>query len=387
MATDKAIRNTLLSFQVIYRERFPLPGAQDTAQWELLTGIWRRALRHFTDRVVSAAVNLTLEEMQYPPTPADVVSRCWKFAAPLFPTPGEAWGQVTHELNRGVSEFNHPVFTIDLVDDIVQAWGWRMFVDAFRAVDRKELSILQARFQDEYQVRVRRFNDGLAQTGHEWDIAEDVPRLPQPSESPRQPQAANTPDDYVDVRLPVVDAEMEAIRFHIRSKPVLKAIFDRAKAEMETLLAQVRTARQQGDYEAEQRALAAIKEYCSIKTQRAEQVEFLEAVRSGLSEELLRWPKVCETCQGQRTIQVYYNQAPPDRMNWVKIGNPSPVTFDKRYRFRQLYQCPRCVTPSVTHRAAEIETVYQAVTPKTPARPSVSVSTTDIYNAPTIIAA
>lgn len=265
----------------------------------------------------------------------------------MYPTTGEAWGQIMHELRRGVSEFGNPVFTIDLVGEIVDEWGWSSFVEAFRGSDPRNISILQGRFGDEYAERVKRFNSGLAQTDHEWDIAEDVLLLPQPSEPARKPEAAAfASDDWRPNRDPQVDAHMAALRVHIKSMPVLMAAKDQARAEVDALLNEVSAARAANDGERLAKAMAAVEAWRTPAAYRKAQAAFLEAVEAGLGEDLLRWPKVCRVCQGQRVVIVHHDKAHLVQSHWSPVkAKDAPINS-----VGTVYHCPECVTPSVKER-------------------------------------
>ena len=342
---EKTIEGILATFALNYRDKFPLTSP---AMTKALAALWAQQLRHFTAAVVGAAASEVMRDVRdRGPNVGDMEAACWRLAAPIYPTPGEAWGQVMHELRRGVSEYGTPAITLDLADEIVTEWGWRAFVEAFR-LGGKELSILQERFQREYAARVERFNRSLSQTSHVWDLAEDVPLLPQPTEPARPP--AEPPSYLVDTS-PRDIGWYEKLKAHILALPVLKAQMETARDGLLDLHVALRLAETSKDTALIAEAQDAIRRYVSRDAYRRFQVEALDAAHPGASELLLSWPAECRVCHDQRVVLVRHGQTPPTHaMKLEQKPDAPPNTYGR------LYHCWQCVTPTrhERHNHAEV---------------------------------
>lgn len=348
MATNAAVLSALATFQRHWPGQFILPDpktSQGAMDLRLLAADWSRMLANFSDRLVAVALDEVLANYEKPPSVAALVKVCRRLAVPYYPTSGQAWGQVIHELRRGVPGWVAPVFTIDLVEKIVDAWSWQTFVSAYQSDRAADLSILQDRFGKEYDERVRREMEQLAQTGHEWDLAETYEALPapQPEASPKRtdalaehmdPPARTTGGEHRGVG--AVPGTMDAIRAYIRTRPALNGLFEATAAEFGELYAQARAAHAAGDLTRWTEVQAEIRRRSSPAGYRAALAEWFDAIEPGLSEqvETLRTEKTCPDCGGQGYRQVPYKQVEEVvEVHWQEVSRNARGV---------VYRCPTC---------------------------------------------
>ena len=360
MATTKTVGLVLADFARALPGKFTFPvdaaDARDqvrqanAAERRAIVALWQRQLAPFTDRLVMAAANRLLGETSFAPVPADLVKVCWRLAVSYYPTSGEAWGQIVHELRRGVPSWREPTLTIDLVDAIVRDWGWPLFVDAYSATGARELSILQDRFGKEYDERVRRWLEGLRATGHEWDLADELVMAPAPQPTaPIQPSTApprQDPDLEPQPGYPQ-NPGMDDLRAYIRSRPQLEAAYRRAADEAAALWEARRLARARGDL-AESARLTRVIQYSHTPAGIWDSVrQDYEALSPGITEAIEAfWTKpTCSLCKGQKYVRVPFQAGRvPDavQLHWREVSrNSLGVT----------YHCPRCTGTTIAARA------------------------------------
>lgn len=358
MATTKTVGLVLADFARALPGKFTFPvdaaDARDqvrqanAAERRAIVALWQRQLAPFADRLVMAAANRLLGETSFAPVPADLVRICWRLAVSYYPTSGEAWGQIVHELRRGVPPWREPVLTIDLVADIVHAWGWPAFVDAYTAPGGRDLSILQDRFGKEYDERVRRWNEGLRATGHEWDLADDVTMTPAPQPTaPIQPSTApprQDPDLEPQPGYPQ-NPGMDDLRAYIRSRPQLQASYRRAAEEAAVLWEARRHARARGDIAEANRLTRQIVHGVTPEGIWDSVRQDYEALQPGITEALEAfWTRpTCPACKGQGYVRVDYHQGRVPSFvqpHWREISRNS---------LGLTYHCPRCTTVAGRH--------------------------------------
>jgi len=369
MATAKIVGQVLADFARALPGKFTFPAARPgeereevkqaiAAERRAIAALWQRQLAPFSDRLVLAAADRLLAESSFAPAPADLVKVCWRLAVAYYPTSGEGWGQIVHELRRGVPPFRTPVFTIDLVEAIVADWGWPLFVDAYTATGARELSILQDRFVKEYDERVRRWNEGLRSTGHEWDLADDLvmPIAPQPS-GPAQPVAAPRNDPDLERQPGYPDNPgLDELRAYIRSRPQLDAAYRRAAEEAAALWEARRIARLHGDVaEADRLTRQIVHSHTPAGIWDSVRQDY-EVLQPGITETIEAfWTKpTCPMCKGQGYVRVSFvrGQIPPGLVgtHWREISRNS---------LGLTYHCPRCTT--VAGRREVHAATYEAV--------------------------
>ncbi len=329
----------------------------NAAERRAIVALWQRQLTPFSDRLARAAADRLLAESSFAPAPADLVKLCWRMAVAYYPTAGEAWGQIVHELRRGVPPWREPVLTIDLVESIVADWGWSLFVDAYTAPGGRDLSILQDRFGKEYDERVRRWNEGLRATGHEWDLADEMVMTPAPQPTaPAQPTAAPRVDPDIE-RQPdyPTNPGLDELRAYIRSRPQLQASYRRAADEADALWEARRVARARGDLAEADRLTRQITHGLTPAGIWDSVRQDYEALQPGITETLdAFWRKpTCPVCHGQQYVRVSF-----------KAGR-LPVVVEDHWReisrnsLGVTYHCPRCTT--VAGRREVHAAIYEAI--------------------------
>lgn len=82
MASKKMIAQSLMAIKQIYPNF-----AKDDEEIEIKAKIWEKLLMNYTDEQVSNALYMCMQEMKYPPVPADLIER-------LKPSKAELWAKL-----------------------------------------------------------------------------------------------------------------------------------------------------------------------------------------------------------------------------------------------------------------------------------------------------
>ena len=87
MASKKMIAQVLASINQIY------PNLTQNEDAKLKAGLWEKLLQDYEDEQVSSALYYCLQELKYPPTPADLIER-------LKPSKTELWALLCDKLSE-----------------------------------------------------------------------------------------------------------------------------------------------------------------------------------------------------------------------------------------------------------------------------------------------